>query len=624
MLRNLELQADAPRTGSSGIRWMAGLVVAAAFTSNALGAAAAPGLQNADCMQCHGDKTLTKEEAGGKSRSLFVDEVKLKASVHGTNACVSCHRDLTAKHPDDNRAAKPVDCALCHERQSETYQASIHALALKAGESGAATCKDCHDSHAVLPPTSPASPLHRANLTKTCGQCHPQAAEDVRQSVHGKALAEGRREPPTCTDCHSEHNIEQLRTLSSLKIAEQVCSRCHASERLNTKYNLPTDRVKTFLESYHGLAAQFGSTRAANCASCHGYHLVLPSSDPRSWINRANLVRTCGKCHPGATANFSRGTVHLNGSAKGDLGSRVNYWVRLFYLTMIVGTISLLLAHDVLAWRKRLLELYRTKVRTVVRMNRGQRLQHLILLVSFFVLAVTGFALRYPDSWIAWLLGSDETLRRWSHRLAGLVMLGLGAYHVAYVALTTEGRQLLKDFLPGRKDAHDVVGGLRYLVRADAPKPRYARFGYPEKFEYWAVVWGTIIMGVTGLMVWFKIEVTRWLPRWAVDVATTIHYYEAILAILAIVVWHFYHVIFDPDVYPFNWAWWDGRVAANWYRAEHPLDPVAPAPPSQPGSRGGASAHPVASDLQRRLTSAATERAAAQGRQAQAPGSGAP
>ena len=68
--------------------------------------------------------------------------------------------------------------------------------------------------------------------------------------------------------------------------------------------------------------------------------------------------------------------------------------------------------------------------------------------------------------------------------------------------------------------------------------------------EYWAVVWGTIIMGVTGLMIWFKIDVTHSLPRWFVDVAVTIHYYEAILACLAIVVWHFYHVIFDPDVYP--------------------------------------------------------------------------
>ena len=90
--------------------------------------------------------------------------------------------------------------------------------------------------------------------------------------------------------------------------------------------------------------------------------------------------------------------------------------------------------------------------------------------------------------------------------------------------------------------------------------------------EYWAVLWGTIIMGVTGLMIWFKLDVTRFLPRWAVDVALTIHYYEAVLACLAIVVWHFYHVIFDPDIYPLNMACWDGRVSKQWHDEEHSMD----------------------------------------------------
>jgi len=89
--------------------------------------------------------------------------------------------------------------------------------------------------------------------------------------------------------------------------------------------------------------------------------------------------------------------------------------------------------------------------------------------------------------------------------------------------------------------------------------------------EYWAVIWGTLIMGVTGLVVWFKMEVTQWLPRWAVDVALTVHYYEAILACLAIIVWHFCHVMFDPDVYPVNLACWDGKVSEHWQKEEHPL-----------------------------------------------------
>ena len=112
----------------------------------------------------------------------------------------------------------------------------------------------------------------------------------------------------------------------------------------------------------------------------------------------------------------------------------------------------------------------------------------------------------------------------------------------------------------------------RYLVGLSGEKPKIGRFGYAEKMEYWAVLWGTVIMGVTGLMIWFKLDVTRFLPRWIVDVALTIHYYEAVLACLAIVVWHFYHVIFDPDIYPLNTACWNGRVSEEWQKHEHPLD----------------------------------------------------
>ena len=105
------------------------------------------------------------------------------------------------------------------------------------------------------------------------------------------------------------------RAVRLCKISADVCSDCHASERLNTKYNLPPDRVKTFFESYHGLAAQYGSTLAANCASCHGVHNILPSTDPRSSIYKTNLVATCGKCHPGATENFAQSKVHVDAAA---------------------------------------------------------------------------------------------------------------------------------------------------------------------------------------------------------------------------------------------------------------------------------------------------------------------
>jgi formate dehydrogenase gamma subunit len=558
-------------------------------------ALAAAEISNSDCLECHSDKTLAATNAAGRTVSLFVDPAALAASVHHTNSCASCHNDITGNHPDDKLAPRAVDCARCHLEPSLSYAASVHGVAHRDGATNgthhAPVCADCHGAHGVLPPGSPQSPLNFARLALTCGQCHEQESKDVMASVHGKATAAGRRESATCTDCHSEHKIEALRGSSSLKISREICSKCHSSERLNTKYNLPADRVKTFFASYHGLAAQYGSTRAANCGSCHGFHLVLPSTDPRSSIYKDNLAATCGKCHEGVSANFAQSKVHVDiDAARGgaQLGERINWWVRKIYLALIFAVVGLMAVHNALIFGRKAAALNRRSERTLVRMDAAQRWQHWVLALSFIVLAWSGFALKFPDSFVAHSLGSGENFRRWSHRIAGVVLLLAGAYHIGYVAATREGRRLVRDMLPGLKDARDAAANARHLAGLGGVKPKFARFGYAEKMEYWAVVWGTIIMGATGLMIWMKMEVTRFLPRWAVDVATTIHYYEAILACLAILVWHFYHVIFDPDVYPLNRAVLDGRVSREWLEEEHPLDPALAGgePPPAPAHHG--------------------------------------
>jgi formate dehydrogenase gamma subunit len=555
------------------------LLFLAAWLVGALPAHAAE-IKDSDCLDCHADKTPAITNATGRVISLYADAAAIAGSVHKTNTCASCHSDITAKHPDDNVPVRPVDCARCHVEPSVSYTASVHGVAHRdgtnAGSHKAPVCADCHGAHNVVSPASPLSPLNFANLARTCGQCHEQESKDVMESVHGKAIAQGRRDSATCTDCHSEHKIEALKGSSSLKISQEVCSKCHASEQLNTKYNLPGDRVKTFFASYHGLAAQNGSTVAANCGSCHGYHLILPSTDPRSTISQGNLVATCGKCHNGASANFAQSKVHVDieaASSVGKIGERINWWVRRIYLGMIVAVIGAMAVHNAMMLGRKAAALQRRNERTLVRMDLSQRTQHLVLALSFIALAWTGFALKFPDSWMAHSLGS-ESVRRWSHRIAGVVLLLAGAYHLGYIAATREGRRLVKDMLPTLKDAHDVVANARRLAGAGGEKPKFGRFGYAEKMEYWAVVWGTVIMGTTGLMIWFKMGVTHFLPRWAIDVAITIHYYEAVLACLAILVWHLYHVIFDPDVYPLNRAVLDGRVSREWLEEEHPLDPA--------------------------------------------------
>ena len=341
--------------------------------------------------------------------------------------------------------------------------------------------------------------------------------------------------------------------------------------RLSQELGIPSARATTYLQSYHGLASKLGSAVVANCASCHGVHNILPSSDPHSTINQANLIKTCGQCHPGVGQKFVLGKVHVDAPLSADTGSVAVRWIRRFYLGMIFAVIGAMLLHNLIIWRKKAALRRGVEHHLVTRMSNQQRVQHVILLTSFFTLVLTGFALKYPDSWFAVMLG-NERIRGIIHRVAGVILISVGVYHIFYVAITREGRRLLLDFFPVPKDATDVWTTLRYYLGIGRDKPEYARFTYAEKAEYWALVWGLMVMAGTGIMLWAKVAFGNLLPRWWLDIATAIHFYEAILASLAIIVWHFYQVFFDPDIYPMNWAWWDGKMSFEHYRDEHGLD----------------------------------------------------
>ncbi len=188
------------------------------------------------------------------------------------------------------------------------------------------------------------------------------------------------------------------------------------------------NRVSSYLSSYHGMASRVGSATVANCASCHGVHNILPSSDPRSTINHANLAKTCGQCHPGANEKFITSKVHLDGSTqKADVGTKVIGFISRFYVWMIVAVIGGMVLHNLLVFRKKL-ALHRIgHPRILFRMTLLQRVQHLTLLISFFTLVLTGFALRYPSSWLA-MAFINEHVRSLIHRIAGVVLIAVSMY----------------------------------------------------------------------------------------------------------------------------------------------------------------------------------------------------
>jgi cytochrome b subunit of formate dehydrogenase len=146
------------------------------------------------------------------------------------------------------------------------------------------------------------------------------------------------------------------------------------------------------------------------------------------------------------------------------------------------------------------------------------------------------------------------------------------AYHLVYLLATPRGRAQLRALRPRLRDAGDAFRLVFFNLGLARSRPRFDRFSYQEKLEYWAVVWGTVVMAATGFLMWFQTRVLADAPLWSLDLATVIHYYEAWLATLAIVVWHLYGVIFRVDVYPMSWVWLSGRLSGRQMAEEHPVE----------------------------------------------------
>jgi len=538
------------------------------FVRSDHGKALASGLAVApNCITCH-QSPIARTSASQDSTQLKIAQERL---------CLSCHLD------DPNvRSRVPESAGFI-----ASYEASVHGAALSKGNGRAANCVDCHGSHSMTKATNPASSVNKLNIPGTCSKCHASIAEQYETTVHGKALAEGVGAAPVCTDCHGEHNILEHTNpkspVAARNISARVCSPCHSSVKLSEKFGLRSDRFQSYEDSYHGLANRAGDVEVANCASCHGVHDIKPSSDPTSSINKKNLAKTCGKCHPGANENFTKGAVHVIVTAKHE---EVLYYVSSAYIILIVVLIGGMFIHNLLdfarkskkqlMYRRGLIQRPPVAHKLYLRMSLNERIQHAALLISFLTLVLTGFALKFPDAW--WV----EPLRKISpvmfdlrgimHRVAAVVLVSAGLYHLYYIFFVPRGKQLIRDLLPSFQDVSDAVAVMKYNLGLSNVKPQFGRFSYIEKSEYWALVWGTIVMGVTGTILWFDNTFLGLLTKLWWDVARTIHYYEAWLATLAIVVWHFYYVIFNPDVYPLNLAFWKGTLTEEEMEEEHPLE----------------------------------------------------
>ncbi|MEW6744397.1 MAG: cytochrome b/b6 domain-containing protein [Planctomycetota bacterium] len=563
-----------------------------------------------DCLACHSDKgtiphkPATGFRAGCEGCRDCHEEASKAYQAHGRAGvgesrdlpqCKDCHGShdvlpssarLSRTHP----ANLPETCGRCHQdlditskhdlidRPIEVYANSVHGRATKGGVYVAATCNDCHStagtSHKIYGPGHPDSSINHFNIPKTCGKCHKGIEADFWEGIHGKLVARGETDAPVCTHCHGEHGIispdDPRSPVSRARVAEETCSPCHESAVLNEKYGLPPGRLRTFIDSYHGLKSKAGDTHVANCASCHGVHRILPSNDPTSTIHPANLQHTCGECHPAISSAMAATPIH--GVTGDGLRTPAAEVIEDLYIVAIVVIVGLMVLHWLIDLISQLRNLMSRKPQ-IRRMSLDEVWQHGFLAVSFIVLVISGFALRFSDSWISRLFFGWEggfELRGVVHRVAAVVFMLTVIWHILFLLLTRRGKRFWRDMWPRRDDFKEVWGRLLHNITGRPEKPPSQRFNYVEKAEYWALVWGTGVMLATGLLLWFDNWFVAFLPKGFLDVALVVHYWEAWLATLAIIVWHLYSVIFSPHVYPMNPSWLTGMMPEAMYRREHP------------------------------------------------------
>ena len=645
----------------SWVRLAIGAVFVAACLGPFLTLAAADKNPNNSCLECHSDKTLSKTNAVGKEVSLFIDEAKFAIGVHKTNACISCHVDVTSKHPDDNLVPGPAQCASCHEKAAGQYAASIHGVSHKLGASGAAGCADCHGKHDMLPAKHSESPVFKLNLPNTCASCHtnagltkeyqmklPEAAAQYMDSIHGRALLKmGLIVAPSCNDCHGVHDIKRAvdrespihqsnvaktcgkchvgveeiynRSVHGQLLAKgdkrgPVCSDCHTAHQVETPKNghfkmasdarcgrCHEDRLTHYRDTYHGKAMALGKPNVASdvaaCYDCHGHHDVLPPSDPKSRLSKANILGTCKQCHPQAKVGFTEYKPHAN--PLDGKNYPLLHGTFLFMTSLLVGVFVFFGGHTG-AWLFRAGYLYlhdskKFREAKISTQNGGEwftrfvpfeRFLHFLVVTSFLLLVLTGMPLKfYYTNWAKTLfqiIGGAETARA-LHRLGALVTFLYFGLHVASVlgkCWTGLGKmrdsesgklsvkRLFKavfgpdSMLPTLQDWRDFVAHNKWFF-GRGPKPQFDRWTYWEKFDYFAVFWGVFIIGSSGLVMWFPTFFTRFLPGWLINIALIIHSDEALLAAGFIFSIHFFNTHFRIEKFPMDTVIFSGRVSKN-------------------------------------------------------------
>lgn len=547
-----------------------------------------------DCSSCHAETfDLYFQSGHGQAHYNKVENAPYCTDCHGTHATKSRYDDTSPVY----RTAIPTLCGDCHREDGKApqttelkeinafadYSMSVHGQGLtEKGLTVSAVCTDCHSTHNMLKESNPASTVHPTNIQQTCGNCHKGIYEQYIRSDHSYTEDEAGKEYPTCVRCHSAHVISPVTQDKFMNEVTIQCGSCHE------------ETAETYMETYHGKAYQLGYFETARCSDCHGAHLILKQENPESSISSVNLVQTCAKCHVGANRRFSNYLSHA--THHDDPRLRVVY----LFMTILLISVFIFFGIHLLMWLPRSLT-ERLKKRKAAkaaiaagkapdeesnlyyrRFNRGQRITHLFVIISFLTLAMTGMMLKFAHmEWAKFLsrLIGGVNIAGFFHRVGAVITFGYFFFHVRNLILLMKKKHLsLGQLIFGknslwfnRQDIKDFVATIKWFV-GRGPRPDYGRWTYWEKFDYMAVFWGVAVIGFSGLVLWFPVFFTKFLPGWIINVCQIIHSDEALLAVGFIFTIHFFNTHMRPEAFPMDTVIFTGYMPLEHLKHERPRE----------------------------------------------------
>ena len=539
---------------------------------------------NEDCLACHEDMEEDEKEyvfPSGEVIYFQLDGDAIRRSAHGEIlACSSCHGEEYADdHPDFSEPsergyakARSELCQSCHEEIHPRHSAEAE---------DAPMCTDCHSAHADRSfETEPLPILNR------CGRCHESEFEDFKAGGHAEAVSETslNRDLPNCNTCHPAHGDTAGDQLPMIARVTTLCIDCHSNSLLILKYEREGSVVTSYMDDFHGLTFQHlvtglkgtDSSEIMTCATCHGAHDVGP-------LTEEEVVAVCANCHDGASTRFA-GAWLGHGEVGLERGAIV-WIVRIGYQFLIPIMLIGLLVHIIIQIlhhrRTHADEVSEEEAETVEglpssvqRFSKLERAQHSAVIFLFSMLVLTGIPQSYPSSGLAGAVidfWGGIFAARLIHRTCGFVFVTLLAAHVVHAVILTLRSHERPEILPTAKDFRDIIASLRHHLGL-GPAPRFGKFDYGEKFEYWGFFLGGCLIGGTGILLVFPEFATTYLPGVILAAARLAHGYEATLAVLVVLIWHLWGVTLRPEVFPLDTTMLTGKMSLRRLREEHTLE----------------------------------------------------